>query len=99
MASERGEAQTVYVQACRRCISGVVGAIGTAANVPGSYKILSQANDLERSAIEGESPVGGRVRSPFDFLSTTGHVLSCGKPAGPPAKAKYYLITDSEQVP
>ena len=33
------------------------------------------------------------------FLSTTGHVQSCGKLGGPPSKAKDYLMTDSEPVP
>ena len=31
--------------------------------------------------------------------STTGHEKSCGKQGGPPPKAKYYLVTDSEEVP
>ena len=29
--------------------------------------------------------------------STTGHVKPGGKQGGPPPKAKYYLVTDSEQ--
>ncbi len=29
--------------------------------------------------------------------STTRHVKPCGKQEGPPSKAKYYLVTDSEQ--
>ena len=28
-----------------------------------------------------------------------GHVKSCLNLGGPPSKAKYYLLTDSEQVP
>ena len=31
--------------------------------------------------------------------STTGHEKPCGKLGGPPPKAKYYLVTDSEVVP
>lgn len=31
--------------------------------------------------------------------STTEHVKLCGKLGGPPPKAKYYLVTDSEEVP
>ena len=45
---------------------------------------------LERAATEGESPVGGKVKSLLVFLSTTGHEESCGKLGGPPSKAKYY---------
>ena len=33
------------------------------------------------------------------FLSTFGHVEPGGKLGGPSSKAKYYLLTDSEQVP
>ena len=33
------------------------------------------------------------------FLSTTGHVKPCGNLGGPSPKAKYYSVTDSEQVP
>ena len=33
------------------------------------------------------------------ILSTTGHVKPCGNPGGPPSKAKYSLMTDSEEVP
>ena len=33
------------------------------------------------------------------FLSTTGHVQSCGNLGGPSSKTKHYLLTDSELVP
>ena len=53
---------------------------------------------LERATIEGESPVGesekGEVRK-----STIEHEKFGGKTGGPPPKAKYYHVTDSEQVP
>ena len=54
---------------------------------------------MERPAIEGDSPVKVRIRALFVFLSNAGHVKSRMKPPGPPGKAKYYLITDSEPVP
>ncbi len=44
---------------------------------------------LERTAAEGESPVGERIKAPDDFLSTTGHEKSCGKLGRPLSKAKY----------
>ncbi len=44
---------------------------------------------LERTTVEGESPVGERERSLGVLLSTTGHEKSCGKLGGPPSKAKY----------
>ena len=45
---------------------------------------------LERATVEGDSPVGEKEKSLLVFLSTTGHVESCGKQGGPPPKAKYY---------
>jgi hypothetical protein len=44
---------------------------------------------LERAIVEGDSPVGEKGKSLLVFLSTTGHVESCGKQGGPSSKAKY----------
>ena len=49
--------------------------------------------------MEGDSPVSERDWASGKVLSTTGHVKSCGNPGGPPSKAKYSLVTDSELVP
>ena len=55
---------------------------------------------LERSTIEGDSPVTEKIEIfVIVSLSTTGHGEPCGNPGGPPSKAKYKLATDSEQVP
>ena len=54
---------------------------------------------LERSARDGESPVGEKMRTLGVILSTTGHEEPCGKQGRPLPKAKYDLTTDSEQVP
>ena len=51
---------------------------------------------LENLAIEGDSPVR---EAQADVLSRAGHVKSCLNIGGPPSKAKYSLLTDSEQVP
>ena len=56
-------------------------------------------SDLERSGKEGNSPVAKNKRMPRGILSTAGHVKPRRNPAGPSAKAKYYLATDSEAVP
>ena len=55
---------------------------------------------MEKSATEGESPVCDRNRSPLicALQSSTELVELRVKLAGPPAKAKYYSMTDSEQV-
>ena len=44
---------------------------------------------LERTTIEGDSPVGEREVASDVLLSTAGHVKSCGNLGGPPSKAKY----------
>ncbi len=48
---------------------------------------------------EGESPVTEIVRAQIGILSTAGHEKPCRKQRGPSRKAKYSLVTDSEQVP
>ena len=55
--------------------------------------------NLEWTTIEGDSPVNERMQTSGVLLSTTGHVKSCGNLGGPPSKAKYSLVTDSELVP
>ncbi len=55
---------------------------------------------LERPTKEGDSPVDERMLpSWIEFPSTAGHGESCGNLGGPPPKAKYSLVTDSEPVP
>src|ERR1700752_4380094 len=56
-------------------------------------------NGMERPAIDGESPVVDIGADPSRYPSTAGHVQSGGNPRGPSRKAKYYWLTDSEQVP
>jgi hypothetical protein len=58
--------------------------------------LKSDQNALESAAIVGDSPVW---EAPEDILSRAGHVKSCLKIGGPPPKAKYSLLTDSEPVP
>ena len=54
---------------------------------------------LESNTTVGDSPVTEIIDSPARYLSTTGHVKSCGNLGRPFSKAKYYSVTDSEQVP
>ena len=54
---------------------------------------------LESTAIEGDSPVGENQTALDLFLSRAGHVKPCLNLGGPPSKAKYELMTDSEVVP
>lgn len=48
---------------------------------------------------EGESPVNEILKTLIGILSTAGHEKSCRNQRGPSRKAKYSLVTDSEQVP
>ena len=52
---------------------------------------------LERSDAEGEIPVDEMQYIPKWHQSSTGHVKPGMKQGGPPPKAKYYPVTDSEQ--
>ena len=63
-------------------------------------KRFSSRMVLERPTIVGDSPVDEREPSFWVGLpSTAGHGKSCGNLGGPPPKAKYSLVTDSEPVP
>ena len=54
---------------------------------------------MERPVKEGDNPVSEMGQSRSRYLSTARHEKSCGKLGGPSSKAKYSLVTDSEQVP
>ena len=54
---------------------------------------------MESPAIGGNSPVRESLKSIVRFLSRAGHEKPCLNLGGPPSKAKYELMTDSEVVP
>ncbi len=58
-----------------------------------------EANVLESAAIAGDSPLSEHTPKSGSILSSAGHVKPRVNPAGPSAKAKYSLETDSEPVP
>ena len=64
----------------------------------GRRRILSR-RELESSGIGGKTPVDERKNESDSIPSTAGHEEPRGNPEGPPSKAKYYLVTDSEPVP
>ena len=86
VASERGRAQTGHP-------SGRPG-LG-----PAKRHTCAAEAAWKGGAKEGDRPVGEAHGSPAGIQSTTRHEKSCGKTGGPPPKAKYYLMTDSEAVP
>ena len=59
----------------------------------------SSLSGLEKPTIDGYSPVGERGSGLMGTLSRAGHVKPCLKSGGPPSKAKYERMTDSEAVP
>jgi hypothetical protein len=87
VASERGRAQTMDSNIC-----GVVGRF---------HKSYSDRirNCWKPITIEGDSPVQVGKSNKRASLSTTRPEKSCRKQGVPSPKAKYYLMTDSEQVP
>ena len=54
---------------------------------------------MEWPIIEGDNPVSEMYRTLDGFQSTVGHVKPGTKLGRPLSKAKYFLATDSEQVP
>ena len=56
-------------------------------------------SDLEKSAIDGYSPVREKKTASERFLSRAGYEKPCLKLGGLSSKAKYELMTDSELVP
>src|SRR6266487_7211378 len=101
VASERGSAQTRWVQAGTRCPLGVVGL--RARTVPGPATVTnpgSSRSRVEPRATEGNRPVGERALDCRSMhLSRTAAVKRGLNLGGPPSKAKYSLVTDSELVP
>ena len=65
----------------------------------GVTKVHIRRRDLGRSTVGGNSPVVESVYPPECIPSSAGHVKPRMNPAGPSAKAKYSLATDSEAVP
>ena len=54
---------------------------------------------MGRHIEEGENPVSEINATLYGILSTARHVKPCRNQRGPSRKAKYSLMTDSEQVP
>ena len=54
---------------------------------------------MESQIEEGENPVSEISQSLWSILSRSGHVKPWLNLRGPSRKAKYSLVTDSEQVP
>ena len=90
-----------HVIASARCGTGVAGSdLNPVLRVRKVKKQHHRRMVLERPTIAGDSPLDEMALSfSIGLPSTAGHVKSCGKPGGPPSKAKYSLVTDSEPVP
>ena len=101
MASERGSAQTCQVKAGTRCLAGVVGLRVRIVSDPATVtKSGSSRSRVEPRTTEGNRPVGeSALTCRSKFLSRTAAVKRGLNLGGPPSKAKYSLVTDSELVP
>ena len=62
-----------------------------------SVVLLGEA--VECRTLDGESPVAESITSLRSGPSSMGHVESRVNQQGPPCKAKYSWVTDSEVVP
>ena len=85
----------------RGCVGGVVGAWWP--GLPAGRVVIKTGvsrTELEKPAVVGDSPVGENTGSALHcFPSSSELVKFAVNLAGPPAKPKYYLVTDSGQVP
>ena len=90
-ASERGEVQTQAVQGVNRCGLGVVRPVRMLFTERREVKnLMCSGTPLGRATRVGESPVHETHEASWDgVLSTVGLEKPCGKPGGPPSKAKY----------
>ena len=100
VASERGPAQTRQVKAGTRCLLGVVGLVS------GSCLIQRQLQSKALGEASGTSHHRGQSSRSrkctclsIEHLSRTAAVKRGLNLGGPPSKAKYSLMTDSELVP
>ena len=100
-ASESGTAQTEHMSSPKALYARGRGIrLGGVSDSPESKKSDRYLNGLERPTIEGDSPVREIYQTFWiEHPSTAGHEKSCGNSGGPSPKAKYYITTDSEQVP
>ena len=96
---EKKEKSITLVVASETVIAQTSFRTGVVGHLIRSYKIALQLNNLERLAGESESLVSEMKQSLRCILSTAGHEESCRNQRGPSRKAKYSLLTDSEQVP
>ena len=62
-------------------------------------KCVGNSSPLESGAVEGDSPVSVSACLSSDFPSNTEPLKFRVNLAGPPVKPKYFLMTDSGQVP
>ena len=85
----------------RGCVGGVVGVKWS--GLPAGRAVIKTGvsrTELEKPAVVGDSPVGENTGSALlGFPSSSELVEFAVNLAGPPAKPKYYLVTDSGRVP
>ncbi len=85
----------------RGCVCGVVGCVWTGLLAGRTViKTWVSRSALGCATVDGESPVGESLCSVWHmFPSSGGPLKSAVNLPGPPGKPKYFLVTDSGQVP
>lgn len=78
-------------------MQGVVRAGAVVADLHGVTKLFVRRAVLERQAKEGDSPVVESEQPPPEISSSACPVEPGVNQRGPPRKAKYSLVTDSEE--
>ena len=96
---EKKEKSITLVVASEKVIAQTSLRTGVVGLLIRSYKISRQLNNLERLTKESDSLVSEILKSLRSILSTAEHEKFCRNLRGPSRKAKYSLLTDSEQVP
>jgi hypothetical protein len=85
----------------RGCVGGVVGMVWL--DLPVRRAVIKTGvsrTELEKPAVVGDSPVGENTGSAWHYIPSSSELVEFAvNLAGPPAKPKYYLVTDSGQVP
>ena len=89
------------MKAGTRCLPGVVGLrVQIVLDLAAVIKSGFSRSRVEPRTTEGNRPVGESAPAcRMEFLSRTAAVKRGLNPGGPPPKAKYSLVTDSELVP
>jgi hypothetical protein len=97
---KRNRLNRVRVIPGRGCVPGVVGPFSQCCRAGRESKsVVVSGRFQERAGTEGDTPVHENATLPNGIPSSSEPVKFAVNLAGPPAKPKYSLVTDSGLVP